>query len=125
MIETISTTEVIRAAFCLWGAAHHWRAWRRLQSDISLLDAGLVPISASGMVMFRSDADAEADKAAVMLGLTMLAVIAMSEPSPPLTVGSALRAAVWVSIVVGARVRSEMRARRREREIHRESEVLA
>lgn len=125
MIETISTTEVVRAAFCLWGAAFHWREWRRLQSDISLLEAGLVPISASGMVMFRADAAAEVDNAALMLGLTALAVIAMSEPSPPLTIGSALRAVIWVSIVVGARVRSEMRARRRERAIHRESEVLA
>lgn len=120
MIDTVSPTEIIRAAFCLWGAAFHWRAWRRLGADISLLDAGLVPISASGMVMFRADAASEADNAALMLGLTMLAVIAMSEPSPPLTVGSALRATIWVSIVVGARVRSEMRARRREREIHRQ-----
>jgi len=100
----------------LWGAIHHCLLWREVQDAIRLLDAGVVEASAGARMLFINDADNELDWTAVKLAFSVIGFIRATQASiDPLTLQGTSVVILLLAVVLWARLRSEIRSRRRRR----------
>lgn len=119
MLGTISWSDVCWTGLCCWSAWHHARIWWAVRRDIEDLEAGLLPVTADAMTLFRSDAGSEADWALLWSALAMVGVVAMTQPSRPLDAQAAIVVVLLFGVAIWSRVRSEIRGRKRARIINR------
>lgn len=120
-MSTISALEVLWVVICLSGVWHHGRQWRRIQSQITALEAGRLTVSPGAMALWRNDAGVDADMCGIFATLTLIGLVDMTLPAYPATAqGLAVTAALF-GMVLFSRARSEVRARNRVRYIERGS----